>query len=154
MGWLAQTGMLIGAALVGMVVPLQAGMNSQLGRALGHPLWAVLVSLLISLSVSLPVLLLLRLPTPGLATAATQPGWVWLGGVLGAFFLVAGVLLAPRMGATRFIAAVVTGQMLVSLLLDHFALAGYPSRPIDLWRLAGAALVVVGVLTMQMAPRE
>jgi transporter family-2 protein len=112
------------------------------------------VSLLISLSVSLPFLLLLRLPTPGLATAATQPGWVWLGGVLGAFFLVASVLLAPRMGAARFIAAVVAGQMLLSLLLDQFALAGYPSRPINLWRLAGAALVVVGVLTMQMAPRE
>jgi transporter family-2 protein len=132
--------MLIGAALVGMVVPLQAGVNSQLGRALGHPLWAVLVSLLVSLAVTLPVLLLVRLPAPGLATAAAQPGWVWLGGTFGAFFLIASVLLAPRMGAARFVASVVTGQML--------------ARPISLWRLAGAALVVAGVLAMQLAPRE
>jgi len=154
MGWLSQVGMLIGAALVGMVVPLQAGVNSQLGRALGHPLWAVLVSLLVSLAVTLPVLLLVRLPAPGLATEAAQPGWVWLGGTFGAFFLIASVLLAPRMGAARFVASVVTGQMLASLLLDQFALAGYPARPISLWRLAGAALVVAGVLAMQLAPRE
>jgi transporter family-2 protein len=44
--------------------------------------------------------------------------------------------------------------MLASLLLDQFALAGYPARPISLWRLAGAALVVAGVLAMQLAPRE
>jgi len=146
--------MLAGATLVGMVVPLQAGVNSQLARALGHPLWAVTVSLLVSVAVMVPVLLLARLPAPGLATAATQPGWVWIGGALGAFFLIASVLLAPRLGAARFIAAVVSGQMLVSLLLDQFALAGYPARPINLWRLAGAALVVAGVLAMQMAPRD
>jgi transporter family-2 protein len=64
------------------------------------------------------------------------------------------VLLAPRMGAAGFIASVVAGQMLASLLLDHFALAGYPPRPINPWRLSGAALVVAGVLAMQMAPRE
>jgi transporter family-2 protein len=154
MGWFSQVGMLIGAALVGMAVPLQAGVNNQLSRALGHPLWAVLVSLLISFSVTLPVLLLVRLPAPGLATAAAQPGWVWLGGVLGAFILIASVLLAPRMGAARFVASVVAGQMLISLLLDQFALAGYSSRPINLWRLAGAVLVVAGVLAMQMGPRD
>jgi transporter family-2 protein len=58
------------------------------------------------------------------------------------------------MGAARFVAAVVAGQMLVSLLLDQFALAGYPARPINLWRLTGAVLVVAGVLAMQLAPRE
>jgi transporter family-2 protein len=154
MGWLSQVGMLIGAALVGVAVPLQAGVNNQLSRALGHPLWAVLVSLLVSLSVMLPVLLLVRLPPPELATVSAQPGWVWVGGALGVFILIASVLLAPRMGAARFIASVVAGQMLISLLLDHFALAGYPSRPINPWRLAGAALVVAGVLAMQMTPRD
>ncbi len=154
MGWFGQVGMLIGAALVGMVVPLQAGVNNQLARALGHPMWAVMVSLMISFAAILPVLLLLRLPPPGLATAATQPGWVWLGGVCGAFFLIVSVLLAPRMGAARFVASVVAGQMLTSLLLDQFALAGYPARPINLWRAVGAVLVVAGVLAMQLAPRD
>jgi transporter family-2 protein len=154
MVWLTQVGMLLAAALAGMTMPLQAGVNSQLGRALGHPLWAVAVSLLVSLAVTLPALLLLRLPGPTLAAAAAQPGWVWLGGTLGAFFLAVSVLLAPRMGAAGFIASVVAGQMLASLLLDHFALAGYEARPMSLWRLAGAALVVAGVLAMQMAPRE
>ena len=154
MGWLSQVAMLVGAALVGVVVPLQAGVNSQLGRALGHPMWAILVSLIVAFSVTLPVLLLMRLPAPALASAAAQPGWVWVGGVLGAFLLIASVLLAPRLGAANFIAAAVTGQMLASLLLDQFALAGYPMRPMSLWRVGGAALVVAGVLAMQMAPRE
>jgi transporter family-2 protein len=152
MGWLVQIGMVLAAAVVGMVVPLQAGVNSQLGRALGHPMWAVLASLLVSFAVTVPTLAALRLPAPNLAGAAAQPVWVWLGGVLGAFFLAASVLLAPRLGAARFVASVVAGQMLASLVLDRFALAGYPARPITPWRLLGAALVVAGVIAMQMAP--
>jgi bacterial/archaeal transporter family-2 protein len=146
--------MLVAAAVAGMTMPLQSGLNAQLARALGHPLWAVLASLLGSIAVTLPVMLLVRVPAPALAVGAAQPVWVWLGGLLGAFFLTVALQVAPRVGAATFVAAVVAGQMLASLALDHFALAGYPMRPISLWRLGGAALVVAGVLAMQMAPRD
>ncbi len=152
MGWLAQIGMLLGAAAVGVAVPLQAGLNSQLGRALGQPMWAVFASISVSFLVTLPILAVLRLPPPHLHTAAGQPLWVWCGGFLGIFVVIGGVLIAPRLGAARFVAVVVAGQMVASLLLDRFALAGYAARPLSLWRVLGALLVVAGVIAMQIAP--
>jgi transporter family-2 protein len=154
MGWLGQAGMVLSAALVGVGVLLQAGINSELSRALGHPLWAVTVSLLVAVAVTLPALLFVRLPAPGLAAAAAAPGWVWTGGALGAVYLIVTLLLAPRLGAAGMIAAIVAGQMLASLVFDQYALAGFPPRSVNLWRLGGAALVVAGVLVMQMGPRE
>ncbi len=158
MGWLGQAGLVLSAALVGVGVLVQSGVNSELGRTLGHPVWATLVSLstsvLVTYAAALAVLLLLRLPLPGLAAVAAAPWWTWTGGVLGVAYVVVTLLLAPRLGAAGMIAAIVAGQMVASLLLDQFALAGFPSRPISLWRLAGAALVVAGVLAMQVGTRE
>jgi transporter family-2 protein len=147
-------GMLVAAALAGVTVPLQAGLNSVLGRALGYQPWATLVSLLVSLAVTVPALLLVRAPLPALDAAASAPGWSWLGGILGAGFLTAGLLLAPRLGAAGFLTAVVAGQMAASLLLDHFGLAGFPVRPVTLARIGGVALVFAGVMVIQMSARR
>jgi transporter family-2 protein len=147
-------GMLVVAALAGVTVPLQAGVNSALGRALGYQPWAVLVSLLVSLAVTVPALLVVREPLPTLAAAAGAPGWSWLGGTLGAAFLTAGLLLAPRLGAAGFLTAVVAGQMAASVLLDHYGLAGFPVRPVTLARIGGVALVFAGVLVIQLGARR
>ena len=55
------------------------------------------------------------------------------------------ILLAPRLGAAPLIAAVVAGQMLASVALDHYALAGFPPHPVTLQRVAGVILVIGGV---------
>ena len=39
--------------------------------------------------------------------------------------------------------------MLASLVLDHYGLVGYPQHPMNLWRLAGVALVLAGVFLIQ-----
>lgn len=137
------------AMACGAVIPFQAGANAMLGRSLGHPLWAAVASLLISLAVVLPLLLLLKVPLPALALAARGPAWMWAGGVAGVFYLSTALVLAPRLGAGGFIAAVAAGQMVGALLLDHFGLAGFPVRAVAPGRLAGAVLVVLGVVVMQ-----
>lgn len=147
-------GMLVVAALAGVSVPLQAGLNSALGRALGYQPWATLVSLLVSLAVTVPTLLLVRAPLPALADAAGAPGWSWFGGILGAAFVTAALVLAPRLGAAGFLTAVVAGQMVASVLLDHFGLAGFPVRPVTLARIGGVALVFAGVLVIQFGARR
>ncbi|MGO4812054.1 DMT family transporter [Cupriavidus sp. 2MCAB6] len=135
----------------GAVIPFQAGANAVLGRSLGHPLWAAVASLLVSLMVVLPLLLLLKAPMPALALAARGPAWTWAGGVAGVFYISAALLLAPRLGAGGFIAAVVAGQMAGALLLDQFGLAGFAVRAVTPGRLAGALLVVLGVVVVQFA---
>jgi transporter family-2 protein len=144
-------GLLIAGA-AGAVVPVQAGANAALGRALGHPLWATLISLAVSVLAILPVMLVQRVPAPQLALAAKGPLWWWIGGVLGVFYISSALILAPKLGVSNFIAAVVAGQMVASLLLDHYALAGFAARPITMMKLVGALMIVAGVVVMQNAP--
>ena len=66
------------------------------------------------------VLAALRVPLPAVGAAAGVRGWMWSGGLLGAFYITAALVLAPRLGAGSFIAAVVAGQMLAALAADRF----------------------------------
>jgi len=138
------------ALLAGALVSYQAGANAMLGRAIGHPLWATVVSLSVSLLVAMPVMLVMRVPAPNVGAAAAQlPAWAWLGGIAGVIYVTSALLLTPRMGATNFIVCVVAGQILASLLIDHFGLVGLPVRELNLGRAAGAALIFVGMLLVQ-----
>jgi len=137
---------LLFAALGGAAITVQAGLNAQVARTLGHPLWATMVSLIVSIISILPMLVLFRAGPPTLSGIMDTPWWIWIGGALGAFFITVALTTAPELGAVVFIAAVVMGQMIVSLMLDQFAIAGFPSRPITLMRIAGVVLVIAGVI--------
>ncbi|CAG9182078.1 DMT family transporter [Cupriavidus pinatubonensis] len=140
---------LLTAVLAGAAIPFQAGASATLSRSLGHPLWATVVSLLVSLAAILPLLWLLRVPLPALSLSAARPPWMWIGGVLGVFYITAALLMAPRLGAGGFIAAVVAGQVAAALAVDHFGLAGFAARALTPARVAGAALIVAGMVLMQ-----
>ena len=118
------------AALGGAAITVQAGLNAQVARTLGHPLWATMVSLIVSIISILPLLVAFRVGPPHLGSLTDTPWWIWVGGALGAFFITVALM----------------GQSSASLTLDQFAIAGFPSRPVTLLRIAGALLVVAGVL--------
>ncbi|OBZ95964.1 membrane protein [Pararhizobium polonicum] len=140
---------LVAALISGALVPLQAGANAALGRALGHPLWATMISLAVSAICVVPVLLALRVSGPSFAGLASQPKWIWIGGIVGVIYITAALLLAPKLGAASFMTAVIAGQILASMAIDYYGLVGFEARSITGPRLAGAALVVLGVLVMQ-----
>lgn len=144
--------LLLAAALfAGAVVPLQAGANATLGRLLGHPLWATVISLTISLALILPMLVAFRAPVPSLAAAFKGPWWIWIGGGAGVIYITAALILAPKLGAASFIVAVIAGQMVISMLIDHFGLMGFPVKPVNPARLVGLALIVGGMVVTQIA---
>ncbi|MBB6464724.1 DMT family transporter [Aminobacter carboxidus] len=144
---------LLAAALVaGAAIPFQAGANAMLGRLLGHPLWATMVSLAVSVALAVPVMLAFKVPMPAFAAAAaTGPWWVWIGGAAGVVYVTAALLLAPKMGAASFIVAVIGGQMMASLVIDHFGLMGFVQRPASMARVAGLVLIVAGLVVTQWA---
>ncbi|MBA1203314.1 DMT family transporter [Pseudomonas capeferrum] len=139
------------AVVAGAAVPFQAGSNAALGRALGHPLWATLSSLTVSVLVVVPLMLLMRVPAPALGAAAQGPTWWWLGGVAGVAYITAALVLTPKLGAASFIVSVIAGQMLASLLIDHYGLMGLAPKPIGLGRFAGVALILLGMIVVQIS---
>ncbi len=141
------------SGLAGALVCVQAGYSAQLGKMLGHPLWATLASFIVGLIGIITIMIALRVPAPTLGGLATAPWYLWLGGLFGAIYVTTAIMYAPQLGAAVFMAAVVVGQMLASLLLDHYGLAGFSERPVSLVRLLGAAMLIGGVLLLQ-APAQ
>ena len=137
------------AAVAGACLATQAGVNAQLGRYLGHPLWATFVSFAVGTLVIVPLLLIWRVPVPGLSSAINGPWWIWTGGAIGVIFVTAALVLAPQTGIAAFLAAMIAGQLVASLLIDHYGLVGLAIRPLTIGRAVGAALMIAGVLVMQ-----
>ncbi|MFC4928555.1 DMT family transporter [Delftia deserti] len=133
------------ALLAGSILPFQAASNAMVGRLLGHPLWGALTSLAVSVMVVVPALWAMRAPTPAVAQAAAGPWWLWIGGVLGAIYVASAAAVTPKLGAGGFLVCVVAGQIVVSVLVDHFGLMGLGARPVNWSRLAGVALILGGV---------
>lgn len=137
------------ALAAGVLLPVQAGLNAQLRSALGSPIAAALISFVVGTAGLATIALLMRTPLPlGRAWAATTP-WQWAGGLIGAAYVLAAIVLAPRLGAATLIAAVVAGQMLSSLVLDQYGLVGFTVHALTPVRLIGAALVIAGVILIQ-----
>ncbi|HKV76099.1 MAG TPA: DMT family transporter [Gemmatimonadales bacterium] len=141
--------LLVAAILVGMGLPLQAGINAQLRLGLGHPLLAALVSFAVGTLALALATLLLRLSFPPATALAQIAWWQWTGGLIGAVYIFAAVILAPRLGATALIGAIVAGQMVASLVYDHFGVAGFPVQPVTLPRIVGVLLIGAGVWLVQ-----
>jgi bacterial/archaeal transporter family-2 protein len=134
---------------LGILLPVQAGVNAQLRTVLGQPLAAALVSFLVGTAALALGATLGRTPLPIGTALGTSPWWHWVGGLIGAVYVAGAIVLAPRLGAATLTAAVVSGQMLASIVLDHFGWVGFPVHEITPQRLIGAGLIIGGVMLVQ-----
>ena len=142
-------GFLLLALLAGALLPVQTGINLQLRGAFGQPIVAALVSFIVG-TIGLALLVAaLRAPLPVAEAWTRSAWWHWIGGLLGAVYIVAAIVLAPRLGAATLVAALVAGQRVASLLIDHSGWVGFAVHPVSPLRILGAALVVGGVLLVQ-----
>ena len=137
------------AVIAGVSVVIQQVVNASLRTALNSAVWAGFVSYAVGLACMALFALALRDPVPSASEAARLPWWVWSGGFFGAVFIALSVFLVPRLGAAAFIALLVAGQMLASVVFDHYGWMGLTQRPVDLPRLIGAALLIGGVVLIR-----
>ncbi len=136
------------AMAAGSTSTLQFGINSQLKLLVG-PIWTVCISLTVSVIGTAVVLLLARQPLPDKTLFASAPWWLWTGGLCGILFVLAGAVLAPKLGASTYTAALIAGQVLFSVLLDHFGVLGFPKHSLNLERIFGVLLLMAGVLLVR-----
>jgi transporter family-2 protein len=133
------------AFLVGCMLPWQPVVNARLGMELASPLWAGFVSFLGGALLLGFLALLQGQHLEKLTKLSTAPWWSMTGGFLGAIFVIASLMLIPRIGATSLGVAFICGQLLTAVIMDHFGLAGLSVRPIDSMRFVGIVLVLIGV---------
>ena len=141
---------LLPAALAaGMAVPTQFAINSQLRQVVGGPVLAAALSFLVGTIVLFATAAVVRRSVPDLGPIMSAPPWMWLGGLLGAVFVCASIVLIPRLGAATTVGLLLTGQVIASITIDHFGLLGVPVQPASIPRLLGAVLIIIGVVIVQ-----
>jgi bacterial/archaeal transporter family-2 protein len=138
------------AFLAGAVLPLQVGLNGELSRWVGSPVRASLISFVVGTLVlaALTAVAFRGWPSPG--KLAGVPWWAWLGGLLGAFYVIGSIVTGPRIGAVAFVAAVVAGQAVASVVLDNYGWVGFAEREITPGRILGLLLLAAGVALVRI----
>jgi transporter family-2 protein len=140
---------LLFAVAAGAKLPFQFGVNAQLAHWVGSPIRAAFVSFLVGTIGLLILSAFVRKPLPSLARLGDVPWWVWIGGLLGAFYVAGSIVTAPKLGAVTLAAAIVFGQTLASVLVDQFGWVGFKEQHASPGRLIGVLLVATGVVLVR-----
>jgi transporter family-2 protein len=140
------------AALSASVIPFQAIINGRLGQMTANPLLAALVSFV---SGTIALSLTVFATTPGVPKLPQGLSWgdippyLFTGGLLGAVFVTVVLTLVPRIGAANVLAAGIVGQLLTSVVIDHYGLLAMPHSPVSATKILGCALLIAGMLVIQ-----
>ena len=137
------------ALAAGAMMPTQAAINNKLAGYVQSPVSAAFISFLIGTVGLFVYMLATGTPISSLVNLKEAPPIAWLGGLLGAFFVTSAVILAPRIGVAMTFSLIVAGQMLVTLVLDHFGFLGLPVKEISLARVGGILLITAGVVIIR-----
>ena len=138
------------ASLVGAGLASQAAVNTQLRAATGSALWAATISATLTVILLAAAQLVAREPLT-LPRAAEYPWWIWIGGIMGAFYMFAIASFTRHLGVALMFGSIVVGQLLAGLLIDHYGLFNSPVQPLSPSRIAGAFLLVVGLALIRGA---
>lgn len=129
----------------GLAGSVQAAVMGKLGDRIGIA-EALAFSTVVSLVAGLSVLLAVRQSLDGIAAAAREPVWLWTGGLLSAFIVLAVTVGPPRIGVAATVGIVIAGNLVMAALIDRFGWLGFERVPLDWPRLLGIALLAAGAV--------
>ena len=140
---------LVVALGTGAAIAVQTLANSRLRVALGTPVWAAIAQFIVGLAALVVIAVLTRHPAPDMGGLSRMPWWGWVGGAVGALFIVVSIVLTPRLGTALTLATITVGQLLAALVLDHYGLLGAPVVRLSVTRVLGAAFLLAGIALMR-----
>ncbi|MGX9224168.1 DMT family transporter [Lactiplantibacillus plantarum] len=149
-----QSGLGIWRALgvvAGMLSAMQTAVNGHLGRVLGSTVHAAFVSFLVG-TLGLIVIVLVLRPQFKLIrpTKTPNPWWMWIGGMIGALYVLGNVYLVPVVGTGLAVVIVLVGLMAGSLMIDQFGWFASKKNPISGVQLMGLLVMIVGVVLIRV----
>lgn len=137
------------AVLAGAMMPTQAATNNKMAAFVDSPVIAAFISFVIGTVALFVYVIASGTPLGNLAAAKNAPPIAWIGGFLGALFVTLTILLVPRLGVAMTFSLVIAGQMIVTLVIDHFGLLGVPVKEVSLIRIGGILLITAGVILIR-----
>jgi len=137
---------LLGAIIAGLAIGFQAPMNAALGKLTDPKIAALL-----NFALGGALILIVNIFAGSLRDILMLKGVPWyylLGGVLGFILVNVSILVVPILGTGLSLSLIVSAQLLAGMIIDHFGLFGVKQIPIDLQRVLGLLLLIVGVRLM------
>ena len=120
-------------------------MNGALRKSLENPWLASTVSFLPIVAFLLVLYLCQPNPMPSAKGIASMPWWAPLGGLVGSFAVITGLLFVDKIGAGPFAGLTITANILMSLAVDNFGMFGIEQHKLNLGRIVGGALMTAGI---------
>ena len=120
-------------------------MNNALRNSLENPWLSSIVSFLPIVAFLSIIWMCQPHPFPTRESIAAMPWWAPLGGLIGAFAVVAGLLFVGQVGAGTFGGLTITANILMSLLVDKYGWFGMTVHELTVGRAVGAFLMVAGI---------
>ena len=137
------------ALISGAILPIQATINFRLSKNVGGPIIAAFISFAVGTIGLLLYLIISKQFNFRELIAQPSPWWIWIGGLLGTFYVAAIVMLVPRLGVALAFSLVVAGQTITAIIFDHFGWLGVAVREISLGKIIGALLLIAGVVLIR-----
>jgi transporter family-2 protein len=135
---------LVGAG-AGCLVGMQAPINSRLGKVVGS-VQAATFSFLVGTAVLLLIAAFVRGGLGDIGHVGRAPWWALVGGLLGAVYVTVALVAVRTLGASGLTAVTITGQLVISVVIDRFGLLGVARQPVGVQRVVGLALLIAGVV--------
>ena len=121
-------------------------MNGALQKSLVNPWLASLISFLPIIALLFCLFICSPKPLPTVEGISTMPWWAPLGGLMGAGAVVAGLMFVNKVGTGAFAGLTISANLLMSVMVDKFGWFGMEVHALSPGRIAGCALLVIGVI--------
>ena len=142
--------LMVSTLFIGAILPVQAVLNTKLGKQTGGPLISSLLSFLVGLICLFIINLFANYSAfTNMKLLSVSPWYVWMGGLLGAIYVSCVIFVNQQQGVALTFALVVAGQIFISLLIDHFGLFGSFVRPLSIPKIIGALLIIAGLVLIK-----
>jgi transporter family-2 protein len=130
-------------ATAGLAGAVQAAVMGELGDRVGIAP-AIALSVIVAFLCGVTALLVWERSFAGVRAAFHEPAWLWIGGLLSVYIVLAITVGPPRIGVAATVGIVIAGNLVMAALIDRYGLFGQEVIPIDRWRLLGLVLVAAG----------
>ena len=137
------------ALVAGASFVVQQAVNANLRTEIGSAWWAGFISYLGGTVIMLMMVVFMRAPLLSSNLISRSTWWSWSGGLFGAIYISISILLLSRLGAFTIVALIVIGQLVTSLVFDHFGVLNVPHFPISAARIVGGVFLCIGAVLIR-----
>lgn len=134
--------MIVVTLLGGICIAVQAAVNGGLGKKIGTIEGAFVSFGIGTLGLLFAVILIGK---GNIFNVVYVPKWQLAGGLLGAVYIFIMILAVPKIGVASAVLAVITGQILTSMVIDHFGWFGGQVIPINGTRISALLLMILSL---------